>query len=86
MDDHEVDVRGEVTSKLDDGRLVVLVVQGQGEGQPHGRYEAESGQEKENLVAGPMAHLKQKSYLCKFLAVMKSFPDVLTPPFHSSAV
>ena len=55
MRDHEVEVGGQVADKLDDGRLVVLVVQRQGEGQPEGRDEEEGGQEEEELVARPVA-------------------------------
>ena len=49
LEGHEEVMGGEIAAELDDGRLVVLVVQGQGKDQPERGKERETGHEEQNL-------------------------------------
>ena len=52
LEPHEEDVRREIAHELDDGRLVVFIVEWEREEDPHRRHQHEQGQEeKERFIA-----------------------------------
>lgn len=53
---HEEEVGGEVSAKLDDGRLVVLVVEREGEYEPDGREDCKAEEKEKYLPSGPVAY------------------------------
>ncbi len=65
MKGHEEDVRGEVAAELDDRRLVVLVVQRQGEDDPDRGDEGEQRHEGENLCPTPVRNATFPKFLVK---------------------